>query len=209
MVELETDKKAALVEVAFEILQNGGLQALSFSTIAKTAGLSRQLVRYYFDDMEALMVALCDHLASAYRAAMIAGVVEREDSQRLEFFLDFYFDLVENPRKPRDDSAFDACLSFAAGSPAVRENLRSQYGLLGQVVSHEVQLQHPQMRSEHAMELSYLFVCLMYGHWKMVASLGYSEEHKVISRKAMSRLIASYVAHPDAPSGQSQAWSKN
>lgn len=38
----------------------------------------------------------------------------------------------------------------------------------------------------------------MYGHWKMVASLGVSEAHNRVSRAAMDRLIRSY-AENDAP----------
>ncbi len=183
-----------------------GLQALNFSKISEEAGLSRQLVRYYFADTDAVMVALCDHLAALYRDALVNGVAGLEEKHRLEFFLDFYFDLLEAPRKPRDDQAYDACFAYAAGSDSVRTNLRTQYGLLGQVLSHEIQLTYPNVSADEALELSYLFVCLMYGHWKMVATLGYAEEHRYITRRAMDRLLQSYDQKTLEPGPTARAW---
>ncbi|MEM7443190.1 MAG: TetR/AcrR family transcriptional regulator [Pseudomonadota bacterium] len=192
-MDSQNEKKAAIVRAAFDVLMSGGVQALSFESVAQSAGLSRQLVRYYFEDSEALMVALCDYLAELYRSALIGGVAKIEEKNRLDFFFDFYFDLLSDDRKPRDDQAYDAVFSWAAGSDQIRSNLSLQYGLLGQVVSHEIALKWPELSPEQCGELSYLFVCLMYGHWKMVATLGYAEDHKYIARRALDRLIDSYL----------------
>jgi AcrR family transcriptional regulator len=198
-------KRAAIVQAAFDVLIAGGVQALSFEAIARAAGMSRQLIRHYFNDLETLMTALCDHLADLYRNALIGGVAEIEDKNRLDFFLDFYFDLSSDHRKPRDDQAYDAVFAWAAGSDKVRANLRQQYGLLGQVVAHEIALQH-KLGQEQCGELSYLFVCLMYGHWKMVATLGFAEEHKHITRQAMDRLIDSYAGQTREPVSEATPW---
>lgn len=205
-MEKPTDKKAIIVQAAFDVLMNGGIQALSFETVARSAGLSRQLVRYYFSDSEALMISLCDHLADLYRNALVNGVAQIEDRNRLDFFLDFYFDLLDAHRKPRDDQAYDAVYAWAAGSEPVRTNLRQQYGMLGQIVAHEIALQQPKLSQEACGELSYLFVCLMYGHWKMVATLGFAEEHKYITRQAMDRLIDSYASRSPESVKASKPW---
>ncbi len=86
-------------------------------------------------------------------------------------------------------------MSRAAASEPVRTCLRNQYGLLGHVLSHELQLSILDLDLERqaANELSFAFVALMYGHWKMVASLGFSPDHNRVSRSAMSRLIRAYV----------------
>lgn len=39
----------------------------------------------------------------------------------------------------------------------------------------------------------------MYGHWKMVASLGCSSGHNRIAREAMDRIISSYLDRYDDP----------
>lgn len=198
-MEPHSQKKAQIVQAAFSVAMEQGVQNLRFEIIAKTAGLSRQLLRYYFEDQEALMIALCDHMADVYRQALIAGAAKAENTKRLDFFFDFYFDLLADQRKPRDDQAYDAMFAFAASSQPIRKNLQGQYGLVGHVLSHEIQISYPTLTAQDCLELSYLFVCLMYGHWKMVATLGYSEDHKFITRRAMDRLIHSYVSGTHAP----------
>ena len=187
------DPKQKIVNAAFRALCQNGLPPLSYDVIAKEANLSRQVVRYHFKTPDDLMVALCDMMASVYREGMIAGVIQSKGPDRLNLFLDFYFDLLPDMPKPRDDQAYDALMSLAAGSDRVAEALRLQYGLLGQVLISEFMLEYPSLELQAAQELSYLFVCLMYGRWKMVASLGFSEDHKHITRRAMDRLIQSYV----------------
>ncbi len=182
-------------EVA-EHLATNGAPLPSFSQLAQGSEASRQLIRYYFDDTTDMKLAVCDHLAEAYRMALVAGVEGLEGPKRLSFILDFYFDLVEHTRKPRDDRAYDAMMAYAAGSPKVREALRDQYTLLGQVLALEIKMVHPHLSLEACAEISYLFVCLMYGHWKMVASLGLDEDHKHIARPAIDRIIAAYAEQP-------------
>jgi len=205
----QDDKKQRVLEAAYQILATEGLQALSFSRIAERADLSRQLVRYYFDTLDAVMISVCDYLAGLYRAGLVGGLVELDETRRLDFFLDFYFGLLGDPAKPRDDQAYDAAFAFAAGCDKVRQSLKAQYGLLGQIVSHEIQLKYPALKTNEALELSYLFVCLMYGHWKMVASLGYSEDHKYITRNAIDRLIQSYVRRDVTPAHTVIAWNSD
>lgn len=206
-MEKDDDRKQDILAGAFSVLMKNGLPRLSYDLIAKEAGVSRQLIRYYFSEPDELMVALCDYLASSYREALIKGVLETQTENRLKFFFDFYFDLVNGFPKPRDDQVYDAVLSLAAGNNAIRSNLRAQYTLIGQVVSHEIHLAHPEIGREFADELSYLFVCLMYGHWKMVASLGLSEDHKYITRQAMDRLIHSYTGKKFDLAATAKIWS--
>jgi len=191
-------RKGEIVAAAFDALRAEGLPHLSYDAIARHGDLSRQLVRYHYPEPEDLMIDLCDHLAGLYRDALIAEVMKHRGRARLDTFFDFYFDLIEGNPKPRDDEVYDALMSLSAGSPRIRGNLRSQYSLLGQVLSHELELEYPRLGSQGAQELSFLFVCLMYGHWKMVASLGFSEEHRHITRGAIERLIeSSLAARPD------------
>jgi len=178
----------------------------SYEQIAEEADVTRQLIRYYFSDPEEMMGDVCNLLAEAYRMALVNGVAEMEGPKRLEFIFDFYFDLVETQRKPRDDRAYDAMMAFAADSPRIRKNLRGQYTLLGQVLQLEIKMQYPTLDLESCAEIAYLFVCLMYGHWKMVASLGLIEDHRLISRRAVDRIINSYVAADLQPMGPVKTW---
>ena len=186
-------QKKQILESTVSFLQTQGAPLPSYAQIADTGDLSRQLIRYYFNDPDDLMCEVCDLLAEAYRMALVKGVETLEGQKRLDFIFDFYFDLVDEVRKPRDDQSYDAVMSFAAGSDRIKTNLRGQYSLVGQLLQLELKMQHPTLSLDDCAEISYLFVTIMYGHWKMVATLGLSEEHKMVSRRAIDRIVASYV----------------
>lgn len=200
------DRKEQIVRGAFDALMKNGLPDLSYDLVAEEAGLSRQLVRYHFPDHESLMVAICDYLAQLYRDALITSAGSLKGPERVEMFLDFYFDLLGNAPKPRDDQVYDAMMSLATRSDVVRNTLAGQYSLLGQILSHEFELQYEEIDRRSAQELSYLFVCLMYGHWKMVSSLGFSNEHRHVTRQSMDRLIRSYENKDLPPSETVRVW---
>lgn len=199
------DRAGEILTGAFDVLMREGLPHLSYKSVAEASGVTRQLVRYYFPTPDDLMIALCDHLAVAYREALITTISDHEGDDRVAVFLDFYFDLLDGAQKPRDDQAYDALMSLAARNPLIKENLRQQYTLLGQVMSHELRQQYPEIPLPQCEEISFAFVATMYGHWKMVASLGLSEDHKHITRATMTRLIESY-RQDSSPSGDLRVW---
>lgn len=202
------DKKLQILQAATEVIRDNGLQALSFETIAAQAGLSRQLVRYYFADQEALIIALCDHLGNGYRKALVEGIVQVSEVRRLSFFLDFFFGLADGHPMPDDLEVYDSFLAFAVGSDDLRDRLCGQYRTLGQVVAHELAIAHPELNGHLCEEFSFLFVSMMHAHWSFVASLGYAPDHSRITRDAMDRLIASYLENPPALPLARDPWSR-
>ncbi|WP_425418305.1 TetR/AcrR family transcriptional regulator [Oricola indica] len=194
-------RKPEIVEAAFNAILKNGLPHISYDLIAQEADMSRQLIRHYFPDPIELMVAVCDRLAAAYRDCLMRGILNAQTPQRLKTFLDFYFDFLSDRdlEKPRDDSVYDAMFSLAAAHPKIRENLHAQYNLLQYTIAHEVQVSYPQLNQKACLELGYLFISLMYGHWKMVATLGFSTSNNKVTRAAVDRLIESYVARYDDP----------
>lgn len=205
-MDKELDPRKRILRDVTEHLSSKGAPLPSFSQLVLGSDASRQLTRYYFDDPTDLMLKVCDQLAEAYRMALVNGVEGLEGPKRLTFILDFYFDLVEDNPKPRDDRAYDAMMAYSGGSPKVRDALREQYGLLGHVLSLEIKMVHPHLALEHCAEIAYVFVCLMYGHWKMVASLGLAEDHRHITRRAVDRIIAAYAGAEPDPKGWPTAW---
>lgn len=194
-------RKPEIVEAAFRAIARHGLPMPSYDLIAQEAGISRQLIRHYFPEPQEMMLMLCDRLAASYRALLAKGIVAAQSHERLPLFLDFYFGFLEGKGlpKPADDAVYDAMFALAAGSGEIRANLREQYSLLHHVVAHEVQITHPELPQRACREVGHLFISLMYGHWKMVASLGMPSEHNRTVRQAMDRLIASYLANYDDP----------
>ncbi|WP_099867103.1 TetR/AcrR family transcriptional regulator [Pararhizobium haloflavum] len=194
-------RKPEIIQAAMAAMKKRGLPLPPYDTIASEAGLSRQLIRHYFADPEELMVAVCDGLAAVYRDRLMKGIIAADKRERLSVFLDFYFNALakDDLAKPEDDEIYDAMFALAAGSDRVRRNLYEQYSLLHHTVAHEIQLSHPDLPQTACREIGFLFVSLMYGHWKMVASLGFSQRHNQVTRQAIDRLIASYKEHYEDP----------
>lgn len=201
-------RRQQIIDGAYEALLSHGLPHLSYDRIAETAGLTRQLVRYHFPEPDDLMLEVCNRMAETYRDALIGTAGQLDGPERVDAFLDFYFGLLEGRPKPADDSAYDAMMSLATAHPRVRDALSDQYKLVGQVLSHEFSVQYSEIDQRGAEELSYLFVSLMYGHWKMVASLGFSTSHNRIARQGMERLIRSYQAESLPQIENSKPWQR-
>ncbi len=192
-------RKPEIVQAAIKAIGRDGLPMPSYDAIAKEADMSRQLIRHYFPDPEGLMVAVCDALAAGYRDCLMKGIIDAGAMERLPMFLDFYFNFLEGNSKPKDDAVYDAMFSLAVGSEAVRANLSGQYNLLQYTIAHEIQISNPTLSQKACREIAFLFVALMYGHWKMVATLGFSEDYNRVTREAVDRLIASYVQNYHDP----------
>ncbi|PIL18726.1 hypothetical protein P775_19330 [Puniceibacterium antarcticum] len=187
-------RRPAIVQAAIRTIGKHGLPTPSYDLIAQEAEMSRQLVRHYFPNPEELMVSVCDGLAAAYEEALAEGILNADKSGRLSLFLDFYFNFLagENLAKPMDDGVYDAMMSLATGSEKVRQSLHNHYAQLQSTIAQEVRVNDPSLSRSACHEIGYLFVTLIYGHWKMVASLGFSENNNRVAREAVDRLIASY-----------------
>ena len=200
------DKKTQILKAATTLLAEQGLQALSYEALAHEAGLSRQLIRYYYEDPDDLIAELCDHLGNAYRQTLVTGVVDIGQVERLGFFMDFFFDLAEGYAMPDKLEVYDAMMAYAGASQKVKERMRGQYQTLGQVMVHELAIAHPALSGAACEELSFLIVSMMHAHWSFVASLGYSRDHGRLARKAMDRLIASYVGDTSFVPSMEKPW---
>ena len=194
MSDQAPDKKAQILTAAAAVLSRSGVQRLSFDNIAYEAGLSRQLVRYYYSDLDVLMVDLCDYLAGIYYKLLVGGILEVNKVGRLDFFLDFFFDLADGHPMPINLETYDALVAYSVGSQQLKDRMCDQYRTLGQAVVHELAIAHPELDKAACEELSFMFVSMMHAHWSFVASLGYSRDHSRLARKAIDRLIKSYLA---------------
>ncbi len=190
-------RRPEIVKALYRAIERDGISLPSYDQIAKEGEMSRQLIRHYFASSDDMAVALCDALAAAYKDCLMKGIIAADDSRRLSVFLDFYFNFLSDKGlpKPADDVVYDAMFALASTNPAVRKNLHDQYTLLQMTLAHEIQISYPDLHQNGCRELGYLIVIVMYGHWKMVASLDFSNDYNRVSRDALDRLIASYTAN--------------
>jgi AcrR family transcriptional regulator len=187
------DKKTQILVAATKLLKKRGLQAFSFDAVAGEAGLSRQLVRYYYSTLDDLIVDLCDHLMLVYQETLTTGIVKAAQVGRLEFLLDFFFGTTGDHPMPDNLEVYDVFFAYAVGSERLRDRLRDLYTTLRHVITHELAIAHPHLKAKAHDELSFLFVSMMHAHWSFVATLGYSSDYNRITRQAFDSLIASYV----------------
>lgn len=187
------DKKVQILNAAARLLTKDGVQAFSFENVAYEADLSRQLVRYYYSSLDDLITDLCEHLGNVYQNILTTGIVEVKQVGRLKFFLDFFFGVAEGYPMPDTLEAYDAMVAYSVGSPKLKNQMCERYYTLGRVVIHELQVAYPQLKVAACEEISFMFVSMMHAHWSFVASLGYSHEHSRLARRAIDRLIDSYL----------------
>jgi AcrR family transcriptional regulator len=194
-------RRPEIVQALHTAIQREGISLPSNDQIARHGDMSRQLIRHYFASSEDTAVALCNALADTYRDCLMKGIIAADSSRRLGVFLDFYFNFLADKGlpKPADDSVYDALFALAGTSERVRKNLHDQYSLLQQTLAHEIQISHPNIPQSGCRELGYLIVVTMYGHWKMVATLGFSDDYCRVAREAIDRLIDSYAARYEDP----------
>ena len=95
--------KAAILEAALVEFANMGLSGARTDAIAKSAGVNKALLYYYFKDKETLYGATLESVFAA-TAAKLAAVLDRAlpPREKLMAFAGTYFDAVaENRRFPR------------------------------------------------------------------------------------------------------------
>ena len=70
---------ATIFEAAIQILERDGHAALTTNRIAERAGVSVSTLYQYFEDNEALLMALAEHVLGQHRAAMAKLMAESSD----------------------------------------------------------------------------------------------------------------------------------
>lgn len=190
-------RRPEIVSALERVLAEEGMSLPGYDRIAKHGDMSRQLVRHYFPNPDDLMMALCEAMEQVYRDCLVKAAIASADGRRLQIFLDFLFDQMRTRGlpKPKDDAIYDALLCYAAQHEPLRQKLHDGYELVLTTFAHEIQVSYPELPQRACRELGYMIVATMYGHWKMVATVGFSDEFTLVARQSMDRLIESYVVN--------------
>lgn len=194
--KISSIRREAIIRALYDAIRLRGIRLPSFDTIAGEGDMSRQLIRHYYKTPDEMALNLCDALAAVYQDSLLKGVVTVPEHQRLGVFLDFYFNLLASNGlpKPVDDQVYDALFALAAVNIDVRKNLKGQYSLFQATLVQEISTSHPGLPETETRELAFAVMSLIYGHWKMVASLGFPTSYHKSSRRLVDRLIRSTVS---------------
>ncbi len=117
-----SDKQAAILKATLALVSEHGFHGTSMSMIAKAAGVSAGIIYHYFDNKDALMIALYGHIKRRLGREIVAGFTDdmplRDGFRRvLLTFLEFYM------HRPHE-AAF---VEQFAGSPYMTPHLEGEF----------------------------------------------------------------------------------
>lgn len=185
-------RRKEILEAALGAIDRHGLSKISYDLIAEEAGTSRQLIRHYYPKVEPLMVNIVESITETYRNLVIADINAMQSTQRLSIMMDFFFGQLQDKELPPSMS-FDSMFALANNSEPVKQAMHATHQVLSETFQNELRACYPMLPLNVYQELGHQFVSLITGHWRMVSSLGMSDKYTAVSRKAMDRLIQSYL----------------
>ncbi|MEU4115843.1 helix-turn-helix domain-containing protein [Kitasatospora sp. NPDC028055] len=143
MAEHRQLQRAALLDAARTLLTEGGMEALTFPSLAARTGLARSSVYEYFRSRAAVVEALCEVDFPLWAAEIEAGMASCETAaERIEAYVRGQLALAGDPRH----RAVTA-ISALELDEAARERIRAAHGgLVGLVVRALEELGHDQPR---------------------------------------------------------------
>ncbi|MFJ8472697.1 TetR/AcrR family transcriptional regulator [Kitasatospora sp. NPDC094011] len=143
MAEHRQLQRAALLDAARILLTEGGMEALTFPSLAARTGLARSSVYEYFRSRAAVVEALCEVDFPLWAAEIEAGMASRDTAaERIEAYVRGQLALADDPRHRAV-----MAISALELDEAARERIRATHGrLIGLVVQALEDLGHEQPR---------------------------------------------------------------
>ena len=142
MAEHRQLQRAALLDAARTLLIEGGMEALTFPSLAARTGLARSSVYEYFRSRAAVVEALCEVDFPLWAAEIEAGMASCDTAAgRIEAYVRGQLALAGDPRHRAV-----MAISAVELDEAARERIRAEHAGLGLVVQALEDLGHEQPR---------------------------------------------------------------
>lgn len=77
---MRPSKRTAILDAALEVVEDGGVTALSYEPVAEAAGLTKGGIQYHFPTREALLLALQEHLVDHLEESLVSALGKPLDS---------------------------------------------------------------------------------------------------------------------------------
>lgn len=195
MIDCENKQlKVDIVRAATQVFIKHGVTPLSYELIATEAGTTQNIIRSFYPDPQDLAIDLCNQLSVRFDERLDLELRTIRKAERLDHLLNFYLDLPSRLNKPerRDDQIITALMALSAKSEDIQQELRNYYQSMQERIAKTIKASFANIKPRHCSDLSFQIVCLIYGHWKMVASLKFSQQQNLIARAAIDRLIVGF-----------------
>ena len=99
-IDIAAERKNQIVRATVECIGKSGYHNFSMQDVARTAGVSKGIIHYYFLNKDDLMMSVLERVASDIESVLrsdLEGLCHPTD--RIKAFLDISFDVVRNTRE--------------------------------------------------------------------------------------------------------------
>lgn len=98
--DVATERKNQIVRATVECISKYGYHNFSMQDVARTAGVSKGIIHYYFLNKDDLMMSVLDHVASDIERVLQADMSGIKDPvKKLGIFIDVCLDVVRSTRE--------------------------------------------------------------------------------------------------------------
>lgn len=98
--DVAAERKEQIVRATVDCITKHGYHNFSMQDVAKTAGVSKGIIHYYFLNKDELMMCVLDKVAGDIERVLLREMEASSDSWRkLEIFIEVCFDVVRNTKE--------------------------------------------------------------------------------------------------------------
>lgn len=98
--DVAAERKDQIVRATVDCITKYGYHNFSMQDVARTAGVSKGIIHYYFLNKDELMMSVLDKVAGDIERVLAAEMGSISDvSRKLEVFIDVCFDIVRNTKE--------------------------------------------------------------------------------------------------------------
>jgi AcrR family transcriptional regulator len=98
--DVAAERKDQIVRATVECITKYGYHNFSMQDVARTAGVSKGIIHYYFLNKDELMMSVLDKVAGDIERVLVSEMESIPDAKRkLEVFIDVCFDIVRSTKE--------------------------------------------------------------------------------------------------------------
>lgn len=98
--DVAAERKDQIVRATVDCITKYGYHNFSMQDVARTAGVSKGIIHYYFLNKDELMMSVLDRVAGDIERVLLSEMQTNPDPKRkLEVFIDVCFDIVRNTKE--------------------------------------------------------------------------------------------------------------
>lgn len=186
--------KSDIIRAATQIFVKHGLSHLPYELIASEAGTSKEAIRSFYPDPEDLAMDLCGRISAWFDEGLEKEFKKLPKAEQFTSLMNFYLGLPSKLSKSKrdDDQVINALMALASKSEDIQTELRDYYTTMQNRIAYSIKRSFSDLKPKQRDELAFQIVCLIYGHWRMVASLNFSEQYNQVARACVDRLISTH-----------------